>query len=574
MVESVNINTTQFKGLIEALDPRQLAEIGILDGANFLLDAEGPYSAFGSNLITHQKISAPRNNRTFRVGADIFQFTTGAVLAYDSTAGYYYPVFTFTDSGDVAPWFHAIVGGNHYFARMGVGLLRYIVSTAAWSTLSGGSIPVGVVSVAESGDRLIVLGTSVVAWSAISDGADMVTNISTGAGFQPLTLIGGGDAWGVYAVTDGFISITNRGSMKSTSVDSAIPFRHDAMDIESHVPINPFCAISIGNDRLIFLTRAGLVETAGEHPMPWQPLMGEYLVRKIIPNLDLTKKGILKLHYDLDRQWFIISVGTNSDPQIYTYAKVLYIPRDEWGEFNHTHSAFGELNIAEGSAAGFNFGYIGEDGCVHSFNDLNRVQANDDFTEYDGVRHLIHQIPGRYEENNLIGSMNVNLTAFDRNQYPELYDIYPNFLAVQQSINAYIDIGAFRATDGKESDVVSQIDDIAVGMNLSVVVETEDYNLGTGVEDYNSDTGVEDYGFNFIADVEYGVRITPTLDGVTPYKNQQLTAMLIEEVDGVKFFDTGSSLGIYHIIRISAQAVNESFHLKLLNTTAKLVGNL
>lgn len=572
MVDSAVDRQVRLKGLIPALDNRQRGEKGILAGKNFMLDAEGPYSAFGTDLITYQKIANPKGNATFRVEDDIFHFTQGAVLAYDSNAGYYYPVFTFTDSGDIFPWSHAVVGGVHYFARKGVGLLQYTPTTNVWSTLSGGSVPDGVVSVDKKADRLIVLGSTVVAWSAISDGSNLTTDITTGAGFQALSLIGGGDPYAVKAVVDGFIVSTANGSMKGLLVSTEIPFKFDPLDEEAHIPINPFCVVSFGTDRVLFLTKTGFVITQGRPPESWQPLMGEYFIQKVLPRIDLTLVSVIALHYNHDRQWLFISVGSDTDPQVYTHAFGLYIPRDEWGRIDHIHTGFGELNIVEGSDSGFNFGYIGSDGCIHSFNDVNRVESIPVFTEIDMLRHLTHEIPGRYEGTTLVTATNMNLTSSDRNQYQSIYGPEPDFTPTQASIDSFIDVGLFSFPEGRQAVEESVIHDITVGMNTSVEVTEEDWNELTGEEDWNTLSGEEDWGFNFQGAVQYDIDIIPTLDGINAFEDQTLNAVLIEEKGAVRYYDTGGSLAPYHIIRVKALSTDQSFHLKLLEPTGILVG--
>lgn len=557
-----------------ALDARQVEEVNVLNGRNFLIDAEGPYSAFGTDLITYQKIAEPEGNATFRVDGEIFHFTAGAVLAYDSVAGYYYPLITFTDDGSIAPWFHTIVGGIHYFAKKGVGLLRYAPNSNSWSLESGGDYPAGIVSVAESEDRLIILGTEYVAWSAVSDGTNVTTDIDTGAGRQALTLISGGNPYAVLSVTDGFITITDRGSMKSQLVNTQTIFRHESMDIESHVPINPFAICSIGGDSLIWLTKVGFVTTTGKHPVVWQPLMSEYFTRKLMPTLDLTKPSVITMHYNHDRQLVFVSIGTNANPRLYTYAFALYLPRDEWGIFSHTHTAFGEINIAEGSDAGFNFGYLSEDGSVNAFNDVNRVQAVPDLSEFDGIRHTTHEILGRFDGDILRTSTNLNLSSWDRNAYPNIYNIYPNFTPTQGSIDAYVDVGLFRLVNNQDNAIASQIYDLTIGMNDDIDVENEDWLLLSGDEDWLTETGDEDWGLDFLTDVDYDVSVIPTLDGKKAWQNQLFTGMIIREDGAVRFYDIGGSIGIYQIVRIEALETSQSFHLKLLDVTAILAGEM
>ena len=125
----------QFKGILPALDRRQPIDKFVLDGQNFLVDAEGPFSAFGSEFVSYAHFRNPENDRTFRVGNDIFLFTESAVLRFDTNSELYYPVFVFPVNNTNFPWSQATVGGVHYFAKKGSNVFSYNPLTIAWTNI-------------------------------------------------------------------------------------------------------------------------------------------------------------------------------------------------------------------------------------------------------------------------------------------------------------------------------------------------------------------------------------------------------------------------------------------------------
>lgn len=368
----------RFEGLKPALDHRQRGQPAVLEGRNFMLNAEGPYSAFGAEFVTYQKLNNPEDVQTFRIGTFSVITQPTAFLRLDETSQHYYPVVTFTDGGEVFPWKHAQVAFKHFFAKKGQDLVVYDEVSGEWSSVTPGSddVPVGCCSVATSAGRLVVQGSSVSAWSAIDNGLDLAPSTATGAGFQSLAIVGGGEPLGVYANDTGFISYTTHGVMRSEYVNASNPFRHEPLSNRRHVPLNPYCVLDFEDDTHILLTKTGLYITAGKKPEPWQPLMSEYLTQDVLPFRDLSIVPVIRLTYNADRKWFFISIAENSEPTVYRRAFVLYIPMDEWGSFDRPHTAFGELRLEQNPDSGYNFGYVCPYArCLRNFSENPRVET-------------------------------------------------------------------------------------------------------------------------------------------------------------------------------------------------------
>src|SRR5690606_2620334 len=101
------------KGRIFELDPKQVGDPHVLAGQNFLRDASGVLSAFGTDIISYTRLDDVNNIRTVRVEDKIFLLTTNAVLQYDTDTQQYYPIFVFEEAvqgNRPTPWSHALVG--------------------------------------------------------------------------------------------------------------------------------------------------------------------------------------------------------------------------------------------------------------------------------------------------------------------------------------------------------------------------------------------------------------------------------------------------------------------------------
>lgn len=589
------ISARRFKGLVPALDRKQVGDAFIADGRNFLIDAEGPFSAFGNRWATFELLETTTNTTTFRVGNDIFLFTEGVVLRYNDVAEKYIPVFIFdTVFSDIAPWTGALVGGKYYFSRSGVNILQYDPIADSWKEVTT-DVPAGPVSVTSAAGRLIILGTSVVGWSALDDGENLAISTVTGAGQQSLAIIGGGTPLKVLKTNDGFISYTTAGLMKSEFIDSINPFRHFPLsitegDIQSEdIPVDAFNVIEIDTGRHIILSETGLRVTVGDRPQEWDPLFSEFLRADVIPTLDLTnKEHITSLHYNSARKWLLLSISDNQVEHIFNKAYVKYLPVDQWGIFVREHSGFGEFALTLGTTRAFNFGYIGTDGCVHRFDNFPQQELAPPFKDLFYV-HSSYEFPARQENGRVVFASVLNIRAIDKSQFPTepglyLQNTFEVFTGNFGSVDAFIDVATFRYVDERHVDRMAYITDVAIGMIESPTLqEFEDYQalVADVVEDWATlPDQDEDWGAGIFSGVVYNAQLLGTLDGYNVFENQQedLTEInpdpiLNATVTRNRFFDTYTS-GIYFITRINALNIGESFHLKFLELSGNLGGRL
>ncbi len=429
----------QFRGILPALDRRQPTDRFVLDGRNFLVDAAGPFAAFSTELITPEQIVNPEDAKTFRVGDEIFLFIADAVLRFDTISELYYPVFTFPLNTTNFPWSQARVGGVHYFTKKGSNVFSYNPFTDTWVTLTAFVITTPH-AVTSAGGRLVIMGIDDVQWSAIDNGSDLQTDIEKGVGIQSLAIVGGGDPLAVLPTFDGFITYTSTGSMKSELVDAINPFRHFPLTGDKGlIPLSPYTVIEAANNEHILLSKIGFHITVGKVPEPFQALMGEFFRRKILPFFDLTNETLIKLTFNSDRQWFIVSLAESEMAFNYTIAYVLYIPRDEWGLFNRAHVGFGELSISEGPFKGFNFGFFCAAGCLHKFVEFPHIEAHPDGglgKELPANMHHFHSNftpPARSENGVIFFTTLGQLETFDETVFTTLgTDLY-EFISINSA---------------------------------------------------------------------------------------------------------------------------------------------
>lgn len=616
----------QFKGILPALDRRQPTDKFVLDGQNFLIDAEGPYSAFGTQIVTQSRIRNPEDANTFRVQTENFLFTADAVLKYDTVSGIFYPIFTFPINNTDFPWSQAVVGGVHYFAKKNSAIFSYNPLTDTWVTVTTNVVSVPH-AVTKSGGRLIILGDNDVQWSAIDNGTDLATDIEKGVGIQSLAIVGGGNSLAILPTFDGFITYTSTGSMKSELVDSINPFRHFPLTGDQGIiPLSQYTVIETANNEHVILSKTGFYITTGKVPAPYQPLMSEFFRRQILPAHDLTNATIFKLTFNADRQWFIVSIAENEQAFNYTIAYVLYIPRDEWGLFNRPHVGFGELSISEGTLKGFNFGFFDAEGYLHKFVDFPHLEQHADGAKGIKLPNNFHYFndnftpPSRSEDGVNIMSSLIQLNSIDETFFisfgtslfeyteigsfpspatpddtsqPSTLTAFINDLSMQSSlielgwkqyspifgsIDSFIEVGLYRVqTEDDRPDEMTLVTDLTIGMLNTPAGQTSEnwLTFSPDVEKdwLNDDLEDEDWGVGVFSGVVYTAEIIGTLDGYNQYQDQRAvleerTDIVDEDLDEttgrVRYF-TCYNNAVYHIIRIETFNVDESFHLKTMD---------
>ena len=161
--------------------------------------------------------------------------------------------------------------------------------------------------------------------------------------FQALSIIGSleqdADYLGLQKISNGYLSFTSKGVLRSQIIDSLAPFRHITGESQE-VPLTPWCITKLNATDVVILTRQGLFTSKTGIFEPWQPLMSEYFKRTMIPPLQSLDSGFVGIYYSRARDEFYVSFATSQVLNNFTITYALYMTRDQWGVFNRTHKGF------------------------------------------------------------------------------------------------------------------------------------------------------------------------------------------------------------------------------------------
>lgn len=585
---SLNIPAKQIKGLVPALDRRTIQQPLVVDGQNFLVDLKGPYAAFSNRIFTYNKFFNPTLTRGFEIdGIDSLYATYGAIYRFNANTQRLILLFTFPDAGTVSNWSMANVNGIYYFARDGInGVVMYDPFTQTCQLLTN-NVPANPISVCAGAGRLVIMSYKFVAWSALGDGTDLAPDLTTGAGFQPLSLMGG---QGIYVaeVADGFISFTTKGAMKSEFAYFLNTFRHYPLD-RSFVPLNSFCITPLdpGKEWLIldvkgFYSSKGVASNAFEL---FEPLMSEYFSRTLLPSLDLTNIFLCKLFYDQSTKQLYVSVTSPLLNGVYSYAYVFYRPAGEWGILNYDHYAFFHMSALTGVLKGSNPGFLSADLYFHYFvPDVFVENAPTDPLFY--FYRLNDDTPIRIDTGVLIATADLHIHNEDESLFstPGAYTIdtldgdYTPYVPPASSLNSYVEIGLLRWAEQKYDDELSEVTNVKLSVDNfpgnQVFIDYNNVAVGITI-DYNNvmtDT-FEDWGIGVLSAAIFTPYIIATNDGFTTWNDQEEQLNLSVDAGDDKYYTCFNS-GIFHTIRLEALAVNTTFHLRLMELSGTVGGRL
>ena len=438
------VQVKQIKGLVPALDDKEVGQPFVISGRNFAVDYEGPYAAFAHVFGSYDPIQNPIAIETIQIGNAVFYCTQNAIYTYDSIGMWFVPVYQFTPVTDAWPWSVAYVGSKYYLCREGVGVLQYDPVAISFQNINtmtftyqgtpgqavSAFLPVNPCAICQSYGRLVILGSDKVVWSAQDNGIYIGVDLTTGSAYQGLSIIGGSPL-NVKETIDGFVTFTTNGILKSEINNGVTVYNHFVLSRTAKM-LNPFCCVTMPNaigtttspflsssDMIItFLTKQGFYTTDGHVPRPWEPLFSEFLTKKILPNYkDLTVTSLFRLLYVEDRRWLFLSVADPDFQQKYQKAYVLYTPRDEWGSFNELHCAIGLFNVGLSPQQNYNLGYIDWNGYIHTFQDLAYKEMT-----FDSFHNYLYRVKTeaqcRYIENGvLLASTQMRMAITDESKF-------------------------------------------------------------------------------------------------------------------------------------------------------------
>jgi len=621
------------KGLFPLVDRRKIQDPFVVEGQNFLMDQDGPFSGLGRSLLSHKSISRFGNVQTFKISetSESLIVNDEGVFRFDTESGktiLLYPFETFVISE--FPWSIAAVGNKYYLARKNAPFIEYDIFNDSWQILSGGSIPENIHACTESDGRLHVLTDIWLAWSAIGDGQDFVASTTTGAGAQALTKLGLSNPrpLGLKTVPDGVLTFLSSGIMKSQSIVSVNPYRHIILS-RQHVPVNPYCLTNDESDAVIFLTKTGFYRSDGQKPTSWEPAMGEHFHTKIIPNLDVqNNQNNLQIDFNVERSWFSVWIAETQADYTYSKAFILNTKIAQWGSLNTSFTALTDFFTLPTQFEGFFFGLIDLEGSIFRFDTPAGIQTVPDLVDGYSYHYFWEETPTRVNDTIYIFTSNAQFSTEKKSllNHTGVYYRYhqvqsflsPEDLTAEEKsaedsstatefktnttfsaaivdlnqriqdaqfdpLDSYVNIGPIRLFNEQDNDRYSYITNVSVGtLGESVGSFSEDWNSVTQFpvtveEDWLDGSPNEDWGDGGISSVsgsvDYDFEIVATIDAETPIANYETKAIKINTDSTTDFYSCDSS-GIYHLISINAFKLGQNFHAKTLDIAVNLGGRI
>jgi hypothetical protein len=386
-------------------------------------------------------------------------------------------------------------------------------------------------------------------------------------------------------------------------------------------------------DSHIFMTERGLYKTDGrERPIIWDPVASEFFHQNVFPTIDtnLRTNMTIRLGFNFETGWLAVSVSEDSTNASYTKAYVQYMPTNEWGVYNKHHRGFGEVKVGNR----FFYGVVDVQGTIWNFGtyDADRRYPIDGTNLWAFDFRKPADIPAQYAGLGAVSIMPTQVVVGTQNpQFVTVPGVYNSciFLDVRDSpldmpdlsgnelpvgsdptvfpagfgmqnrliklatgalpytsiaLGAEVLIGPIRFKPDEETavDMLTQLQEAVIGMLDTGLDDTfedyiDDYAEITVEDDWLTLAGDEDWGESAGDLTEYSVQFEGTIDGYaiwTANNISQLVIPAIAEQIGRTRHMVGTVNGHYLFIRITANNLGESFHLKHLRTSLTSAGQL
>lgn len=379
-----NIHTYTIGAYTPYYDRKQLADYSVVGGKNFMPTTEGYKSNFGSDVLTDRRIdkSYLENAQMFSLAeSQLLLCTLYGVLAWDSSSeGWYYLIKSPVKLSNDYPWSLAYVGGDWYLCKQGLGVYRYRQSDNSMLKVIE-NVPTNPVSICSSSGRLVILGESTYAWSAIGDGTNLATSLETGAGFQALSLAGGGKALAVKSLLSGFMVYTTSGIVRAEAIDTPLTYYHRLLTSSDYAPVSPWAVCEIGAGSHLFMAKSGLFATSGNYPETFENDFSKWLTGTVLKYLMNSRYMVpIRLVYDNNNRWIFLSYGESSlEASPYSLAYVYDIALAKWGRYDQAHYFIDNVYIPSGIYEGYKLVCGTTDGAIRVLDkDFGVSQLADD----------------------------------------------------------------------------------------------------------------------------------------------------------------------------------------------------
>lgn len=572
-------------GLTPGIDLRRSDKVYAVGGANFAFTSKGPRSMFGNRWLLPHALGSPEHVQGVRIrlrsGDRVFTFEGQSILEWDEDVGGWQILYV-TPYTNISPyrWTVAYLNGKIFFCHPRTGIIVYDLEDSSIYKHDGPGVPTTPLAICVNNGRLCVLDDLYFSWSWQSDGLNFTPALAE-SGQQLISDRVAGFPLMITSYAQGVLIWTTGGVMRSEFTGDQEVYRHRNLNTEFR-PINSFCTLQTDENTTVILDERGLFKSNGGAPEPMAPLFNEFLIEYIRQNkLNLGQN--VRIEWDDLRRLMYISVSITPEFDKYERAYVLYPSLDKWGVMNEIHHGILPIRIDGNTREGSYFGFVGVDGRIRYWSDFasreTAPSGNLLSLRYPRIQKNTHEADG--------GGYLILSSSMTFNSEPMTPMLGPaGFYAAESNtpatptvtgLDARIQLGLVRFPELSDSfDHMTEVTAVMIG-NVESGPETqlsEDYlGVPDGVddEDYEVITEAEDFGFESLAYVNHGLRVISTNDGRSAF--QSAVPELVQFAEGVRHFSC-STVGIWHMVEVSADIAGEAFHVQAFELNAVDAGRL
>ena len=571
-------------GLTPGIDLRRSDKLYAVGGRNFAFTSRGPRSLFGNRYLLPHQLGSVEHIQGARVrlrsGDRCFIFEGESILEWDEDVGGWRIIYV-TPPTNISPyrWTHGYLNEKIYFCHPVTGILVYDLDADTVVRLQGPGVPSAPLAICVNNGRLCVIDYIYFSWSWQSDGSNFTPALGQ-AGFQKINDRVAGFPVMINTYARGVLTWTTGGLLRSEFTGDQEVYRHRNLNTEFR-PINSFCTLQTDENTIMFLDERGLFKSQGDAPDPLAPMFNEFLIDYIRQN-SLNLGQNTRIEWDDLRRFMYVSVSVTQESPLYERAYVLYPNLDKWGVFSDQHYGILPIQIDGNIREGSYFGYVGHDKRIRYWSDFASREILPDDPRLN-LRYPVIQKGSHVAAGGgwtiVSSTMGMNSEPLTPMQGPAgFYANESNTPAAPavEGLGAKIQVGLLRFDQQDSFDMMTEITSIMLG-NVESGREdqlNEDYVVvppGVSDEDYNIIVGAEDFGDGTLAYINHGLRIVSTLDGRSLF--QEVIPEQVQITEAARHYSC-STVGIWHILELTAETPGEAFHLQAFEMTATTAGRL
>lgn len=580
-MSSIVVRSSDILGLTPGIDVRNSDKKFAIGGRNFAFTSLGPRSMFGSRYVLPHALGLPRHAQGLRIrlrsGDRVFHFEGETILEWDEDVGGWQILYiTPVTNLDPYRWTSGYLNDKIFFCHPRVGIVVYDLNDNSVYKHEGVGVPSDPIAITVNMGRLIVLDDTYLSWSWQADGMNFLPALGE-AGFQKISERVAGFPIMVNNYAQGIITWTTGGMMRSEFTGGQEVYRHRHLNTEFR-PINSFCTLQMDDNTSVIFDERGLFSSSGEAPQPLTPLFNEFLIEYVRQNKLTLGDVETRIEWDDLRRHLYLSLSVTPESPMFEKSYVLYPTLDKWGTFDEQHYGIFPVRIDYGDRTGSYFGYCDSEGRVNYWSDFPSREILPADSGILNLRYPLIYKPTFEVEGSGYWVMSSSLILNsdpqeDASGRAGFYAVDSNTVATPEvtGLNSVIQIGLLRPTEYNDSfDRMSEIIGVSIanvesGPEVQFVEDYLQVPDGVDDQDYDAITGAEDYGLNSLAYVNHGLRVISTVDGRSQF---DVTIPTLEVFTaGVRHFSC-STVGIWHILELTATDAGEAFYVRVAELNA------